>query len=111
MRTHPSVVRHRVKVTDPPLTRRRGILTHPGSLILAAIAVLYTAFLFGFFPQDLPDRLFGSLSNHRQWVQRVSGNGLIFEIAIAVAGLFLLYTIVMPIIRHNRRRARRRSAR
>ena len=36
---------------DPTLTRKRGTLSHPGSLLIAAVALIFFAYMFGFLPQ------------------------------------------------------------
>jgi hypothetical protein len=35
---------------DPTLTRKRGALSHPGSLLIAAVALLFFAYIFGYAP-------------------------------------------------------------
>jgi hypothetical protein len=46
---------------DPTLTRKRGALSHPGSLLLVAVALVFFAYMFGFLPQL--DTYFGSLTH------------------------------------------------
>jgi hypothetical protein len=86
------------------LTRKRGLLTHPGSLILAAAALTYTAYIFGYIPQDMPDKFFGYFSNRHDLV--VGQGGMFVEVALGVGALLVVYTFVMPILRYSRRRRR-----
>jgi len=53
------------KGIDPTLTRKRGTLSHPGSIIIGLIAIAFTAYIFGYLPQA--DTLFNSL------VQAING--------------------------------------
>ena len=39
------------RTIDPTLTRKRGALSHPGSLLIAAVALLFFAYIFGYLPQ------------------------------------------------------------
>jgi len=46
---------------DPTLTRKRGLLRHPGSLIITILAIAFTAYIFGHLPQA--DTAYQSLLN------------------------------------------------
>jgi hypothetical protein len=48
------------RTIDPTLTRKRGAMSHPGSLLLALVAILFFAYIFGFLPQL--DTYFNSLT-------------------------------------------------
>jgi len=39
------------RTIDPTLTRKRGALSHPGSLLIAAVALIFFAYIFGALPQ------------------------------------------------------------
>jgi len=48
------------RTIDPTLTRKRGSLSHPGSLLIAAVAIIFFAYMFGALPQL--DTYFNSLT-------------------------------------------------
>jgi hypothetical protein len=48
------------RTIDPTLTRKRGALSHPGSLLLVAVALIFFAYIFGYLPQL--DTAFNSLT-------------------------------------------------
>jgi hypothetical protein len=48
------------RTLDPTLTRKRGALSHPGSLMLVAVALIFFAYMFGLLPQL--DTYFNSLT-------------------------------------------------
>jgi|GEM_PF-5418347 len=81
-------------ITDPPLTRGGGILIHPSSLIFCGISVLYTASVLGIIPQNLTNRFYNFLFNQRDIVVNKAGH--LVELAIGLAILFLLHTIITP---------------
>jgi type II secretory pathway component PulF len=39
------------RTIDPTLTRKRGALSHPGSLLLVVVALIFFAYMFGLLPQ------------------------------------------------------------
>ena len=47
---------------DPHLTRR-GLLAHPGTLLLGAVAIVFTAYILGYLPQF--DTLFGEVDQEQ----------------------------------------------
>ncbi|HXB61871.1 MAG TPA: hypothetical protein VNU94_03335 [Acidobacteriaceae bacterium] len=49
------------RTIDPTLTRKRGALSHPGSLLLVAVALIFFAYMFGLLPQL--DTYFNSLTH------------------------------------------------
>lgn len=49
------------RTIDPTLTRKRGALSHPGSLLLALVAIIFFAYIFGLLPQL--DTYFTSLTH------------------------------------------------
>ncbi len=49
------------RTIDPTLTRKRGALSHPGSLLLALVAIIFFAYIFGLLPQL--DTYFNSLTH------------------------------------------------
>jgi len=48
------------RTIDPTLTRKRGSLSHPGSLLIAGVAIIFFAYMFGALPQL--DTYFNSLT-------------------------------------------------
>ena len=48
------------RTIDPTLTRKRGALSHPGSLLIAVVALIFFAYIFGALPQL--DTYFNSLT-------------------------------------------------
>jgi len=49
------------RTIDPTLTRKRGAMSHPGSLLLALVAIIFFAYIFGLLPQL--DTYFNSLTH------------------------------------------------
>jgi len=49
------------RTLDPTLTRKRGALSHPGSLLLVVVALIFFAYMFGLLPQL--DTYFGALTH------------------------------------------------
>jgi hypothetical protein len=55
------------RTIDPTLTRKRGALSHPGTLLIAAVALIFFAYIFGYLPQldTYFDSLTRSITNQR----------------------------------------------
>lgn len=64
--------RHNVRVTDPPMTRKKGLFTHFGSWVYLALGILFVAYIFGVIPHDLPDQIFAAISAQRDHVFALS---------------------------------------
>lgn len=61
------------RTVDPTLTRKRGALSHPGSLLLAAAALVFFAYIFGLLPQldTWFSALTGSIDNQRDMAMTI----------------------------------------
>ncbi|MHB1698952.1 MAG: hypothetical protein ACYCSN_02275 [Acidobacteriaceae bacterium] len=53
------------RVSDPPLTRKKGLFTHSASWIYLALTVIFVAYVFGFLSHNLPDKLFKAISDEQ----------------------------------------------
>jgi hypothetical protein len=82
MKSHPA------RITDPPLTRKKGAFTHFGSWVYLALGVLFVGYTFGLIPHEIPARIFGKIAAQRDHVLALS--------ALAVpAGVLLGILVVL----------------
>jgi len=75
---------------DPTLTRKGGF-SHPGTLILAAVAIVFTAYILGYLPQL--DPLFSRIESST----RTQGLPIIAPILIGLVGLFVLILVLIAL--------------
>jgi hypothetical protein len=98
--THPS--------TDPSRNQRKSLLSRPGTLFLVALALLYGAFLLGYIPHGLADRLYASISTQRD---TVLAYGRFVKAAIILTASFLLYIMLVPFGGRRRKKSLNRTGR
>jgi len=79
---------------DPVLTRKRSPLMHPGGLILAALVILFTAYVFGYAPwvDSAWDHLLAYLNGRRD--QATSVFTLAGPAALGLLAILLFYAIL-----------------
>ncbi len=77
-----------VRAREPDLTRK-GLLGHPRTLLLAVVAIVFTAYVLGYLPQL--DSLFGSA------VENSRNHGLLIvgPIVLLIVGLFVLFILLL----------------
>lgn len=77
-----------VRAREPDLTRK-GPLGHPRTILLAIVAVIFTAYVLGYLPQL--DSLFGSA------VENSRNHGLLIvgPIVLLIVGLFVLFILLL----------------
>jgi hypothetical protein len=79
------------RAVDPTLTRKCSALSHPGSLLLAAVAITFFAYMFGALPQldTYYNGLVGSINGQRNAAMTI------YQYAPAAGiGIFILILIV-----------------
>jgi hypothetical protein len=75
---------------DPHLTRH-GLLSHPGTLLLGFLAIIFTAYVLGYLPQL--DVLFGQAIKS----SRDKGFSIVAPILSGLAGLFVLVLLLLAL--------------
>jgi hypothetical protein len=73
---------------DPTLTRK-GALAHPGTLLLGALALVFTAYVLGYLPQ------LDVFSDHAVRVTRDQGLPIAAPILLGIVGLIVLFVLLL----------------
>jgi len=81
------------RTLDPTLTRKRGALSHPGTLLIGAVALIFFAYIFGYLPQL--DTYYNSLVNSINGER--SAAITIYQMAIPV-GIAIVTLIVVAVV-------------
>ncbi|WP_263409247.1 hypothetical protein [Terriglobus tenax] len=81
------------RVNDPSLTRQRGLFSHPGTLFVAAMAILFSAYIFNV--GGLQTRANASFDNFNQSAQSHNDSAvrLTMQLAPPAAGLVVLLLV------------------
>lgn len=77
-----------VRAREPNLTRR-GLLGHPRTLLLALLAIVFTAYVLGYLPQL--DVLFGSAIDD----SRSHGLLIVGPVILLIVGLFVVFVLLL----------------
>lgn len=100
------------RVSDPPLTRKKGLFTHSASWIYLALTVIFVAYVFGFISHNLPDKLFKAISDEQGHVMALSAlavPAVLLVLALATLVVFSRVTGSVADAVHHKRVTRGRS--